>query len=208
MHVLERHLNRERRSYHGSVPLFSSPLPPSLSPSLPSSHSPPLRPSLPHSLPSSLSSSLLSSSPLLLSSPSSPLSSLASLTSLLSLSQASLLSVPIFGRIDIFPRHTIILDRTNCPNASVSLPPTVAPVTPTETTPTPPSNASDTCLALYEIVQRNTTEPFVCRLREDCDGFWCRLDIVDTHYNITIQVSPNQMNILFPRSLCALGVSD
>ena len=104
--------------------------------------------------------------------------------SLLALSQASLLSVPSFGRVDIIPRHNIILDRTNCTNATVTPPPT-------ETTPTLPSNASDTCLAIYRIVRGNTSEPFVCRLSEGCDGFWCRLDILNTYYNITLQVNPS-----------------
>ena len=95
---------------------------------------------------------------------------------------------PLVGTLELFPRHTIILDRTNCSNAPTGLPPTVAPVPNTDVTPTPPTTASQTCRALYEIVRRYTSEPFVCRLRENCDGFLCRLDILDTYYNISIQV--------------------
>jgi len=146
-------------------------LPPPLSPSLP-----PLPPPLPPSLPPSLCPFLNSFPHLSLRFPHTP-----------SFPQASLFH-PLVGRLELFPRHTIILDRMSCSNVPTGLPPTVATVTNTEATPTPPSTASQTCHTLYEIVQRYTSEPFVCRLRENCDGFWCRLDILDTHYNISIQV--------------------
>ena len=96
--------------------------------------------------------------------------------------------VPRFGRIPLIPRHTIILDRSMCSGSVTPPPPTVSVLPPVISIPSPSSNATETCLALYGIAINATSEPFVCGLNNECDELNCRLDILSTHYNIDISI--------------------
>ena len=93
---------------------------------------------------------------------------------------------PLFGRVQIFPRHTIILDRTHCSRPDfVTLPPPPAP-TPL---PMPSVNSSPTCLGFYDAIRRNFSEPLICRFLEDsCDlGVNCSLLITNAEYVLSVR---------------------
>ena len=96
--------------------------------------------------------------------------------------------VPLFGRVPLIPRHTIILDRSMCSGSLTPPPPTVSTLPPVISIPPPSSNASETCVALYGIAIDAASEPFLCGLNRDCDELNCRLDILSTHYDIDISV--------------------
>lgn len=97
------------------------------------------------------------------------------------------LDEPLFGRVEIIPRHLLILDRTSCNHRNfVTLPPP-PPVMPP---PGPGSSVSDTCKALYNIIRSHFREPFGCRLQTSCDsGIQCELEILDTRYDIQLSFS-------------------
>lgn len=98
------------------------------------------------------------------------------------------LVVPIFGRVRIIPRHTILLDRSMCSGPLTPPPPTITIPPPTISIPAPSSAASRTCVVLYETAVNATSEPFLCGLDDDCDELNCRLDILSTHYAIDVEV--------------------
>ena len=98
------------------------------------------------------------------------------------------LVVPIFGHVEIIPRHTIILDRSMCSGSETPPPPTITIPPPTIIIPSPSSAASRTCVVLYGAATNTTHEPFLCGLSNDCNELNCRLDILSTHYAIDIRV--------------------
>ena len=97
---------------------------------------------------------------------------------------------PLFSRVEIIPRHKIILDKTNCssiPNTPIA---TIAPPTTQPPPIPPPVDAPETCHAFFRIVQNNQSEPFMCDPLDPCErGISCRLDILDTHYHINISLT-------------------
>lgn len=108
---------------------------------------------------------------------------------LLSRLMQATLDEPLFGRVEIIPRHLLILDRTSCNHRNfVTLPP-FPPATPP---PGPGSSVSDTCKALYDLIRSHFKEPFSCRLQSSCDrGIQCELEILDTSYEVVISISDN-----------------
>ena len=101
--------------------------------------------------------------------------------------------MPFFGREEIIPRHTIILDKTNCTNSSTPITiATVAPPTTPHPPTSPPLSAPEICHAFYSIVNRTRTDSFTCVQLTPCTtGITCQLNILDTHYNIDIGVTAN-----------------
>ena len=102
--------------------------------------------------------------------------------------QATIHDILFFGNITLVPRHTIILDKTQChPPHIILVPPPTAPPLPT----LPPPSSSETCKALYDIVRKAHTEQFFCQLKEDCNaGILCTLEILNTFYTVDITLRP------------------
>ena len=101
--------------------------------------------------------------------------------------QATILDVLFFGNITLVPRHTIILDKTQChPPHIVLVPPPTAPPPPV-----PPSiDAPETCHAFFRIIQSNQSQHFICGPLDQCErGITCRLSLLDTHYHINISLT-------------------
>lgn len=93
---------------------------------------------------------------------------------------------PIFGRVQIFPLHTIILDRTHCSRpefVTIAPPPAPTPL------PIPSINSSPTCLGFYAAIRQNFVEPFICSFLEDsCDnGISCSLHITNAQYELSVR---------------------
>ena len=93
----------------------------------------------------------------------------------------------IFGEIELFEPHTIILDRTHCPTHNFTIVPPPPPPTPL-----PPlaEDASPTCRGFHEAFMRdNFSEPLECRhLEGGCDsGISCDLLILTTRYEISVE---------------------
>ena len=100
---------------------------------------------------------------------------------------------PIFGPVEIIPRHVIILDRTNCDHSDFN---TIAPPTSATPPPNPDPDSSATCMALYELIVTLLAEPFTCKLQSSCDrGLECRLAILDTGYNVTLSLTGTSLSL-------------
>ena len=113
--------------------------------------------------------------------------------------QATILDVLFFGNITLVPRHTIILDKTQChPPHIVLVPPPPAPPPPPPPPPRappppvpPPIDAPETCHAFFRIIQSNQSQYFICSQLDQCErGITCRLSLLDTHYHINISLTP------------------
>ena len=103
----------------------------------------------------------------------------------------------MIGRLDITPRQTIILDRTQCdiPEFPTVPVPTILP---------PPqpvaSNAPAVCVSLSETAQKAYAKASIlrCELRAECDsGLACVLNIGESKYRVDINLT---------RSSVAFGV--
>lgn len=114
------------------------------------------------------------------------------------------------GTLEVIPRQTIILDRTQCdipefPTVAMpTRPPRPAPVT---------SDASSACVALNNIVQDvyDNSPIFRCMLMEECEsGLTCVLDIANTEYRVNISFSQNRSVAFSVSSVdgeCSYGMS-
>ena len=109
--------------------------------------------------------------------------------------QAVAVNVLFFGNITIVPRHTIILDKTRCdPPHIVLVPPPTAPPTATP----PPPTSSETCKALYDVIQKAHSEQFFCQAKKDCEtGILCTLEILNTFYTVDITLLSEDKVITF-----------
>ena len=105
---------------------------------------------------------------------------------------------PLFGKVQIFPPHTIILDRTHCDLPTfTTLPPPPSPMP----IPLPANEPSETCLGFYEAIRQNYTKPFICDFLESCDsGVKCTLSILANIYNITISYSAGKFEFQVVRN--------
>ena len=94
-----------------------------------------------------------------------------------------------FGNITLVPRHTIILDKTQCdPPHIVLVPPPTAPPTAMP----PPPSSSETCKALHDIISKAHSEQFFCQAKKDCEtGILCTLEILNTFYTVDITLVSN-----------------
>lgn len=107
---------------------------------------------------------------------------------LLSLNRQTFLSEGFLGEIEIIPRQTIQLDRTDCNTTMFTTvaPPTLAPP------PVPPTpGAPYVCTRLYDIAQAvySSTPVFRCSLKERCEsGLSCWLAIAHTQYQVNIDL--------------------
>lgn len=110
---------------------------------------------------------------------------------LVSLQQATI-DEPLFGMVEIVPRHLVILDRTSCNHRHfVTLPPVPPPTPP----PRPVGPVSNTCNALYGVVLNSFMEPFACTLASCDEGIRCTLEILDTSYDVVLSVSPESKSV-------------
>ena len=113
---------------------------------------------------------------------------------ILSISLQATIDEPIYGLIEIVPRHLLILDRTSCNHRNFTTLPPPIPVMPP---PGPGGSVSDTCKALYDVVLDHFMEPFTCHLLVFCDrGIQCMLEILDTRYDVELLVSCDSKSIL------------
>ena len=79
------------------------------------------------------------------------------------------MNVPVVGprTVQVLPRHTIILDKSNCSSSTTTLPPpTSSPNTPKPTSPT----VSQTCLALRTLASSTT----YCNTTNSCTMVECQ----------------------------------
>ena len=107
----------------------------------------------------------------------------------------AVLDTIFLGNLTLVPHHTVILDKTQCdlPHIVTVAPPT-APPPPTS----PPSSATDTCLALYDIIRKAHSEQFFCKAKKDCEtGILCTLEILDTFYTVNITLISEDKTIIF-----------
>jgi hypothetical protein len=97
-----------------------------------------------------------------------------------------------FGNLTVVPHHTIILDKTQCDPPHIVLVP--LPTAPPTATPPPPSS-SDTCKALYGIINKAHSQQFFCQAKKDCEtGILCTLELLNTFYTVDITlVSDDKM---------------
>ena len=95
-----------------------------------------------------------------------------------------------FSRVEVIPRHKIILDKTNCgstPNMTIT---TIAPPTAPPPPVAPPVDAPETCHAFFRIIQSNQSAHFWCAPLDPCEsGISCRVSILDTHYRVNISLT-------------------
>ena len=102
------------------------------------------------------------------------------------------MNIPFAGHrtVQVLPHHTIILDKSNCSNAT-SLPlPTPSPHTPSPPTPSPASSSpptssstsSQTCQALRNLASSNP----LCNTTRNCTTVECRM----LNYHAAMTVLP------------------
>ena len=92
------------------------------------------------------------------------------------------MNVPIVGRqtVQVLPHHTIILDKSNCSNATSLPPPTSSPHTPSPASFSPPtsSTSSQTCQAL------RSNSNSLCNATRSCTTVECQ--ILNYHAAMTV----------------------
>ena len=100
------------------------------------------------------------------------------------------------GRVEVFPLHTIILDRTHCNQPNFTTLPPPPPPTPL---PPPDIDSSPTCQDFYAAIKKLITAPLVCDfLGGDCDaGISCTLTLLNLKYTLTVQYINETENFVF-----------
>ena len=102
------------------------------------------------------------------------------------------MNVPVVGRqtVQVLPHHTIILDKSNCSNATSLPPPTSSPHTSSPHTPSPTSSSpptssstpSQTCQALRNLTSSNP----LCNTTRSCTTVECLI----SNYHAAMTVLP------------------
>ena len=88
-------------------------------------------------------------------------------------------NIPVFGHrtVQVLPRRTIILDKSNCSSNTTTLPPTHSPLTPSQ--PTNPT-VSQTCQALRTLASSSSS----CNTTHSCTMVECTM--LGYHSGMTI----------------------
>lgn len=94
----------------------------------------------------------------------------------------------LVGELQVFPLHTIILDRTDCRLPDLS---TVAPPPAPTALPPPVPDSSSICHGFYEAIRQNNTVPFICKfLLGTCDlGVTCTLFLFGFSYQMNVSIN-------------------
>ena len=103
---------------------------------------------------------------------------------------------PLFGRVEILPLHTILLDLAHCGRHDFV---TVPPPPPPTPLPPPGEDATPTCLGFYDAIRSFFRRPFTCKhLGGACEaGVNCTLHILDTRYHVTVSYVDAVRNFVF-----------